>query len=135
MKKGKIIQIRDDEIILSLIPSQIRAFLSISHFSDHITPSHLSHIKKQLRVDDVLSNLMVIAKNEQKGFVNVTKKPLLIEAKNNNKFPEKLDEIEEGSLVCGYVRSVTDYAVFVGFLGGFSARATREVSYNLFFPL
>ncbi|CAG8536862.1 6859_t:CDS:10 [Rhizophagus irregularis] len=104
MKKGKILQIKNDEIILSLIPSQIQ----------------------QLRIDEVLSNLMVIAKNEQKGFVNVTKKPLLIEAKKNGKLPENLDEIEEGSFVCGYVRSVTDYAVFVGFLGGFSARATRE---------
>ncbi|GBC08360.1 hypothetical protein RclHR1_08060008 [Rhizophagus clarus] len=126
MEKGKIIQIKDDEIILSLIPSQVRAYLTISHFSDHITPSHLSHIKKQLRIDGVLSNLMVIAKNEQKGFVNVTKKPLLIEAKKVGKFPEKLEEVEEGSLVCGYVRSVTDYAVFIGFLGGLSARATRE---------
>ncbi|CAB4480195.1 uncharacterized protein OCT59_006440 [Rhizophagus irregularis] len=126
MKKGKILQIKNDEIILSLIPSQIRAHLPISHFTDHITPSHLSRIKEQLRIDEVLSNLMVIAKNEQKGFVNVTKKPLLIEAKKNGKLPENLDEIEEGSFVCGYVRSVTDYAVFVGFLGGFSARATRE---------
>lgn len=128
MKKGKILQIKNDEIILSLIPSQIRAHLPISHFTDHTTPSHLSRIKEQLRIDEVLSNLMVIAKNEQKGFVNVTKKPSLIEAKKNGKLPENLDEIEEGSFVCGYVRSVTDYAVFVGFLGGFSARATREVS-------
>ncbi len=71
---------------------------------------------------------MIIAKNEQKGFINVTKKPLLIEARKNNKFPEKLEEIEEGNVVCGYVKSVTDYAVFIGFLGGLSARATRDVS-------
>src|SRR3954468_13239719 len=99
MAKGKILQIKDDIIILSLIPSQIRAHLPISHFSDHITPSHLSHIQEQLKLNDVLSNLMVIAKNEPKGFVNVTKKSLLIEAKRNNKFPEKLDDIEVGDVV------------------------------------
>ncbi|CAI2170293.1 2114_t:CDS:10 [Funneliformis geosporum] len=81
---------------------------------------------KQIHLNDVLSNLMVLAKNEQKGFINVTKKPLLIEAKMNNKFPGKLDDIKVGDIVCGYVKSVTDYAVFIGFLGGFSSRATRD---------
>ncbi|CAG8515296.1 14320_t:CDS:10 [Funneliformis caledonium] len=92
------------------------------------TNSDLSEINlgDQLKLNDVLSNLMVIAKNEPKGFVNVTKKSLLIEAKRNNKFPEKLDDIEVGDVVCGYVKSVTDYAVFIGFLGGFSSRATRD---------
>ena len=88
----------------------------------------MSKIKRSQQLNDVISNLMVITKNEQKGFVNVTKKPLLIEARENNKFPEKIDEIEEGSVVCGYIKSITDYAVFVGFLGGLSAKATRDVS-------
>ncbi|CAG8745826.1 5447_t:CDS:2, partial [Acaulospora morrowiae] len=68
--KGRVMRIKDDIIILSLDPSQIRANLHISHLSDHLSPPHLAKVAKALKQDDVLKNLLVLSKNEDKGYVN-----------------------------------------------------------------
>ncbi|CAG8560739.1 2094_t:CDS:10 [Cetraspora pellucida] len=119
--------IKEDIITLSLEPSQIHANLNIAHLSDHLSPTHLSNIVKSLKPGYMLKDLIIISKNDEKGFVNVSNKHLLIEAAKNGKLPKSIQDIEVGSIVPGYVRSITDYAVFIGFLGGFSARAMRHM--------
>ncbi|CAG8443421.1 4110_t:CDS:10 [Diversispora eburnea] len=124
--KGKIIQTKDDVIMLSLVPSQIRAVLPITHLSDHLTPTHLSKVVDKLKQDEVLKNLLVISRNEDKCTVTVSAKPILIKAVKAEKLPQSLEEVEVGSIIPGYIKIVKDYAVFVNFLGNFSAKAMRH---------
>ncbi|CAG8814172.1 760_t:CDS:2, partial [Racocetra fulgida] len=86
--------IKEDIISLYLEPSQIYANLNIAHLSDHLSPTHLSNIVKSLKP----------------GCVNVSNKHLLIEAAKNGKMPKSIQDVEVGSIVPGYVKSVTDYA-------------------------
>ncbi|CAG8693304.1 17038_t:CDS:2, partial [Acaulospora colombiana] len=110
LTKGKIMRVKEDIIVLSLDPSQVRANLHISHLSDHLSPLHLAKVVKALKQDDTLKNLLVLSKNEDKGFVNVSCKHLLVEAAKAGKLPKTLKEVEIGAVVPGYVRNVTDYA-------------------------
>lgn len=124
--KGNIIRIKEDVITLSLEPSQIHANLNIGHLSDHLSPTHLSNIVKSLKPGYMLKDLIIISKSDEKGFVNVSNKHLLIEAAKNGKLPKSIQDIEVDNIIPGYVKSITDYAVFIGFLGGFTARAMRH---------
>ncbi|CAG8600314.1 4473_t:CDS:2, partial [Gigaspora rosea] len=123
---GNIIRIKEDIITLSLEPSQIHANLNIGHLSDHLSPTHLLNIVKSLKPGYMLKDLIIISKNDEKGFVNVSNKHLLIEAAKNGKLPKSIQDIEVDDIIPGYVKSITDYAVFIGFLGGFTARAMRH---------
>ncbi|CAH1763633.1 11289_t:CDS:10 [Entrophospora sp. SA101] len=126
LSNGEIIQISQDSITISLQPSQIRASLRNGHLSDHLTPSHLSNMIKCLKKGDVLNDLLIISKNEEKRFVTVSHKPLLIEAAKKSQLPSSIEELLIGNVYPGYVKSITDYAVFVGFLGSLSAKAMRH---------
>ncbi|CAG8843702.1 14363_t:CDS:2, partial [Racocetra persica] len=108
--KGNIIRIKEDIITLSLEHSQIHANLNIAHLSDHLSPTHLSNIVKSLKPGYMLKDLIILSKNDEKGFVNVSNKHLLIEAAKNGKLPKSIQDVEVGSIVPGYVKSVTDYA-------------------------
>ncbi|CAG8593319.1 18605_t:CDS:2 [Gigaspora margarita] len=129
--KGNIIRIKEDVITLSLEPSQIHANLNIGHLSDHLSSTHLSNIVKSLKPGYMLKDLIIISKSDEKGFVNVSNKHLLIEAAKNGKLPKSLQDIEVDNIIPGYVKSITDYAVFIGFLGGFTARAMRHYKFKL----
>ncbi|CAG8597213.1 3363_t:CDS:2, partial [Acaulospora morrowiae] len=52
---------------------------------------------------------------------------LLVEAAKAGRLPQTLQDVEIGTIVPGYVRNITDYAVFISFLGGFSAKAMRHM--------
>ncbi|CAG8443978.1 414_t:CDS:10, partial [Scutellospora calospora] len=125
--KGNIIRIQEEVIALSLEPLKLRAYLNLAHLSDHLSPTRLSNIVKLLKPGYMLKDLLVISKNDVKGVANVSHKHLLIEAAKHGKLPKSIQDVEVGSIIPGYVKSITDYAVFIGFLGGFSARAMRHV--------
>ncbi|CAG8787773.1 27453_t:CDS:2, partial [Dentiscutata erythropus] len=124
--KGNIIRVKEEIITLSLEPSQIHANLNIGHLSDHLSSTHLLNIVKSLKPGYMLNDLIIISKSDERGFVNVSNKHLLIEAAKNGKLPKSIQEVEVGDVIPGYVKSITDYAVFIGFLGGFTARAMRH---------
>ncbi|KAK9768908.1 rRNA biogenesis protein rrp5 [Basidiobolus ranarum] len=115
---GKVTSLLEDAIHLILEPSNIRATLPVSHLSDHLG-TILKTIVGSIKVGDTLNDLVVFAKNEQKSVAMVSKKPLLVKAAKANQLPKSIEDVSVGSIVPGYVRSVTDFGVFVGFLGDF----------------
>jgi len=99
----------------------------MSHLSDHIG-SHTQKLFESIKVGDDLHDIVVIATNESKNAVYVSKKPMLVRACKEGKLPEKLEDVNVGDFVVGYVKVVTDFKVVVRFLGEFEGVAMRHVS-------
>ncbi|ORX90106.1 nucleic acid-binding protein [Basidiobolus meristosporus CBS 931.73] len=122
---GRVTSLLEDVIHLVLEPSNIRATLPVSHLSDHLG-AILKTIVGSIKVGDTIQDMVVFAKNEQKSVAMVSKKPLLVKAAKAGKWPKSVSEVSVGSMIPGYVRNVTDFAVFVGFLGDFGGIAFKN---------
>ncbi|ORX93442.1 nucleic acid-binding protein [Basidiobolus meristosporus CBS 931.73] len=122
---GKVTSLLQDVVHLILEPTNIRATLPVAHLSDHLG-SILKSITGSIKVGDTISDMVVYAKNEQKSVAMVSRKPLLVKAAKKNQWPKSASEVSVGSIIPGYVRNVTDFAVFVGFVGDFGGIAFKN---------
>ncbi|PHH69230.1 hypothetical protein CDD80_6934 [Ophiocordyceps camponoti-rufipedis] len=114
---AKVTEKTEDQIIVELEGSQLRAILPMGHLTDK-SPSKNSFAFKRISAGQTLSGLMVIDKHEQRRAITLTQKPSLVRAFKDGKFPVSLDDVKVGDELCGFVRDVTSTAVFVQFAGG-----------------
>ena len=107
----------NDNISVEIQGSGLRAFLSVGQLTDASESKNLAAFKR-IRVGQVLSDLAVLQKNEEKRLVVLTNKPSLVKAAKDGTLLRHFDDVKENVIVHGFVKSLTLTAVFVQFGGG-----------------
>ncbi|KAG0259771.1 rRNA biogenesis protein rrp5 [Mortierella polycephala] len=125
LQKGKIVTIKKDIIHLTLKPSEVKAVLSVEHLSDHLGEQP-ERIYASLKEGMVLSDLVVLSQDANRGSVQVSKKPLLVLAAKEKKLITDRKDLKEGQVYAGYVRQIAKFGVFVEFSNGVNALAFRN---------
>ncbi len=113
---GNVTEKTNDEIVVELEPSHLKATLPIEHLADGSIGKCASATKK-IRVGQVLRELVVLSKHEAKRVVRLTSKPSLVNAAKKGKLLKAFDDVVEGSEVQGFVNNITPTGVFVQFAG------------------
>ncbi len=72
----------------------------------------------------VLEHLLVVSL-DRTGVPLLSMKPSLIAAVKQNKVPSALDQVHPNTLLHGFVKNITDFGVFVGFLANVTGLAPR----------
>ncbi|KAF9215680.1 rRNA biogenesis protein rrp5 [Podila verticillata] len=125
LHKGKIVAIKKDLIHIALKPSETKAVLPVAHLSDHLG-EQADRIYSSLKEGHVLTDLVVISKDEERGSVHVSKKPSLVLAAKEKKFITSRSDLKEGHVYPAWVRQVAAFGVFVDFGNGIDALAFRH---------
>ncbi|KAJ3102583.1 hypothetical protein HDU96_009589 [Phlyctochytrium bullatum] len=110
---GKVLSLLPDAALIELSPSLVRAMLPKSQISDHL--DSIEPLWNALSEGMELSELLAIEKDTKKGRVVVSMKPSLISYSR-----EKGASIgyEAGTILPGYVKSLTESKLFVTFVNG-----------------
>lgn len=114
---GKITQMSSDDVSVELEGSNLRAVLPMGHLTDGSDAKNINMLKR-IRVGQMLQNLAVLDKFEQKHLVTLTNKPSLVQAAKDRTLLRDFNDVKEGKLVHGFVKNIALSAVFVQFGGG-----------------
>lgn len=106
------------------INDHLMGFIPTLHLSDHITLCEL--LLKKFKVGDVIDNALVLRKKETTRQIILSLKPSLKEARRRQQLPATLQDIKKNTHCSGYVRRITDFGIFVGFLGDLNGLAWRN---------
>ncbi|KAL8805230.1 MAG: hypothetical protein Q9182_002105 [Xanthomendoza sp. 2 TL-2023] len=117
---GSVSEKVNDEVILELAGSNLKAILSFEHLTDG-SPHKSASAAKKIRVGQEMNDLIILSKAEGRRLLQVTNKPSLVKAAQFGKLLKEYEDIQEGAEVDGYVNNVTSTGVFVHFGGGVSA--------------
>ena len=120
---GIVSQVHADQVVLTLIPSQITALLSLSNLSNHRNIG-IEELRGSLKVGERLDDLIVVSKNAQSGLVIVANKravgsssrlpTIATEAKSGiSAMAKSFDSIKPGSIIEGTVASHTPQGTMV----------------------
>ncbi|EMD41956.1 hypothetical protein CERSUDRAFT_147388 [Gelatoporia subvermispora B] len=99
--EGTISDVRKDQIVLTLQPTQVTALLSLNNLANRRNVS-VAQLRTRLKIGDKLQELVVVSRNPEKGFVLVASSPkdkVALVPKNSL----SLDTIQVGQLVGGRV--------------------------------
>ncbi|KAI9734485.1 MAG: rRNA biogenesis protein rrp5 [Claussenomyces sp. TS43310] len=107
----------NDDITVALSPSNLRAILPVGHLTDGSSGKSRA-LLKIIRVGQVLHDLVVLDRFEQKHLIVLTNKPSLLEAAKNQSLLRDFEDVKEDKVVHGFVKNITLSAVFVQFGGG-----------------
>lgn len=118
--EAKVTQKSEDQVYVELADSGLRAVLNVGHLTDK-SASKNQFALKRITVGQTLSDLVVIDKNENRRAIVLTQKPSLIAASKENRLLSSFDDAKEGAVVAGFVRSITQTAIFVQFAGNLHA--------------
>lgn len=116
---GTVSEKVNDEIILELQGSGLKAILPFEHLTDGSAQKATSAAKR-IRVGQEMNELMVLKKMEGKRLTQLSTKPSLLRAAGTGKLVKSFEDIHEGAEVDGYVNNVTPTGIFVHFAGGTS---------------
>ena len=113
---GRVSEKLHDAIILELDHNSLKAILPFEHLVDG------SHKKAEssamrIRVGQLLTDLIVLHKKDNKRLVHLTRKPSLVKAVEDGSLLKTMDDVVTGAEVHGYVNNVTSRGVFVRFAG------------------
>lgn len=111
--KGTITEITTTMISLDLEKS-LKGMLNISQLSDGSETKNKNTAKK-LRVGQVISDLVILEKRDKRHVVVLSHKPEFIKAARAGTLITRIDQLQLGAKVVGYVRNITKTIVFVEF--------------------
>ena len=114
---GTVIEKSNDDLTIQLEGSRLTAFLSLNHLTDG-SERKCQRALREIRVDQILKDLVVWQKNENKGLVLLTNKPSLRAAAMDGKLLTTFEDVREGETVVGIVKNITLSGVFLQFAGG-----------------
>lgn len=123
--RGIVSEKTNDEIILEIEGSRIKALLHIEHLVDGSVQKSRSSFKR-IRVGQEMNDLLVLSKQEKKRLVTLTSKPSFVKAMKEEVLPISFENIVEGSEVHGFVSNVSATAVFVQFAGDLTGMLPRS---------
>ena len=99
--EGAISEIHQENVILTLQPTQVRALMSLTNLANHRGLS-LPQLRISLKIGDQVDQVFVVSRNSEKGFVVVAAKPKstsIVTPKSSLSF----DTIQVGQIVGGRV--------------------------------
>ena len=113
-----VAKVLTDELEVTLVENPaVRCVISAVHLTDH--RSHADALIKTFSVGDVIDAAAVVCKDGKRTKRLVLScKPLLVAAATGGELPASVADLVEGTLYPGYVRSITAYGIFVGFMHG-----------------
>ncbi|POR34702.1 rRNA biogenesis protein rrp5 [Tolypocladium paradoxum] len=117
---AKVTQKTEDQVFVELVDSQLKAILPVGHLTDKSTSKNQFALKR-ISTGQTLSNLMVIDKNENRRAIILTQKPSLIKASKDGKLLSSFEGVKVGAVAPGFVRNITQTAIFVQFAGSLHA--------------
>lgn len=117
--EGTVTEKTNDEIIVELSGTGLKALLPFGHLADKSYQKCLS-LAKRIRVSQVLKELVVLNKQETKRIIRLTSKPSLVKAANEGKLLKSFDDVIEGAKFPGFVNNVTSTGSFIEFAAGLS---------------
>ncbi|KAI1116184.1 hypothetical protein F5Y14DRAFT_408468 [Nemania sp. NC0429] len=112
---AKVVQKTEDDVHVELVDSSLKALLSIGQLTDR--PNKNLASMKGIRAGQLLSDLIVLSKNDSRRSIALSKKPSLVQASRDGKLLTNLDQAQVGEIRQGFVRNITVTAVFVQFPG------------------
>ncbi|KAI3343975.1 hypothetical protein F4824DRAFT_442099 [Ustulina deusta] len=116
---AKVVQKTEDDIHVELVDSSLKALLSIGQLADR--PNKNQSSMKGIRVGQILSELLVLNKDDSRRSIALSNKPSLIQASRDGTLLTALDQAHVGDVRQGFVRNITLTAVFVQFPGQLTA--------------
>ncbi|KAI1180279.1 hypothetical protein F4777DRAFT_529472 [Nemania sp. FL0916] len=116
---AKVIQKTEDDVHVELLESSLKALLSIRQLTDQ--PNKNLASMKGIHVGQVLSELVVLYKNDSHRSIILSKKPALVQASRDGKLLTALDQAQVGEIRQGFVKNITVTAAFVQFPGQITA--------------
>ncbi|KAK4252154.1 hypothetical protein C7999DRAFT_27398 [Corynascus novoguineensis] len=117
---AKVTQKTEDDIFVELTDSSLKAILPVGHLTDKSVSKTQSALKK-IHVNQTLSELVVLEKNEARRSITLSHKPSLVQASKEGKLLRSVDDARLGNAVAGFVRNITATAAFVQFAGHLTA--------------
>lgn len=96
--EGTINDIHKDNVLLNLEPSNVRAILSLKNLANR-RGSTIAQLRVNLETGEKLSDLVVVSRNAEQGFVIVANKPKAKPALG----PISMDTVQVGQIVGGRV--------------------------------
>ena len=113
---GTVTEKINDEIVLELDGSRLKALLHAEHLVDGSAQKSQSSFKR-IRVGQAMKDLLVLSRQEAKRLIKLTCKPSLVKASKEGILLRSFESIIEGSDVQGFVNNITATAIFVQFAG------------------
>jgi rRNA biogenesis protein RRP5 len=104
--EGTVAEIHPENILLTLLPSEARALMSIKNLANH-RGVPVAQVKSSLKAGEKLVDLVVVSKNPEKGFVIVSNKPKSKPSIPTPKTPLSMDTVDVGRVVGGRVTRYT----------------------------
>jgi rRNA biogenesis protein RRP5 len=98
---GSVSEVHKDNVLLSLAPSQAKALLSLNNLANHRNVS-VAQLRASLKAGELLNNLIVVSRNQDKGIVIVANRPAAKAPITQGK-ALTIDTVEVGSVVGGRV--------------------------------
>ncbi|KAJ5952686.1 RRNA biogenesis protein RRP5 [Penicillium vulpinum] len=123
---GIVFEKSNDDVLLKLDESGLVARLDAQHLIDG-PPSKQSSMMSKLRVGQKLNDLLVLNIQRAHRLIKVSSRASLKKAAKQNNIPGQFEEVQEGSLVTGFVRNITPDGVFVEFLGGLTGLLPKRL--------
>ncbi|EAQ91152.1 hypothetical protein CHGG_03087 [Chaetomium globosum CBS 148.51] len=117
---AKVTQKTEDDIFVELTDNSLKAVLPVAHLTDKSVSKTQSALKK-IHVNQTLSELVVLEKNEARRSITLSHKPSLVQASKEGKLLASADDARLGNEVAGFVRNITATAAFVQFAGKLTA--------------
>ncbi|KAG5519000.1 hypothetical protein PMAC_002531 [Pneumocystis sp. 'macacae'] len=113
---GTVISNSNDVIVVSLDSSLLTGIIELGHISDDDFDKCKAIISK-IKRGSHLSDMIVLNKKENQGVVVLTIKPSFVKLLKEGNLPSMLSQVKIGSCLPGYIKSIQNYGVFVGFVG------------------
>ena len=123
---GKVTQKTEDDVFIELDNASLKALLPLSQLTDKSTSKAQSALKK-IHVNQALSELVVLDKNEGRRSITVSMKPSLVKAAKEGKFLASIEDAKVGNMAQGFVRNITPTGVFVQFGGRLCALLPKSM--------
>ena len=117
---GSVSEKTNDEIVVELETSGLRAHLPFEHLTDGSAQKCLGAAKK-IRVGQTLEGLVVLSKNDITRLIRLTSKSSLVNAARSGALIKSFEDITTDTEVAGFVNNVTSKGVFVQFAGDVTA--------------
>ncbi|GMK53480.1 hypothetical protein CspeluHIS016_0100660 [Cutaneotrichosporon spelunceum] len=100
--KGIVAQIHAEQVVVSLVPSQLTALLSLANLSNH-RGMGVDELRRTLKTGEKLDDLVVVSKNEKSGLLIVANKREQKVASGVSAAARSFDDLQVGDVVPGRV--------------------------------
>ncbi|CAD6443975.1 cfe07548-51c7-45c8-8d6d-b8eec6fe4037 [Sclerotinia trifoliorum] len=121
-----VIEKSNDDISVEIQGLGLKATLPVGHLTDGSENKSRSSFKN-IRVGQVLTDLAVLDKHEQRRLIVLTNKPALVKAARYKTLLRLFDDVKKDRTVHGFIKNITLTAVFVQFGGGLTGLLPKNM--------